>query len=149
MSGTMRTTRRPFRLVGPILSAMLLAAMPAGCAQDKVRAPYTPNEDLLPLAEWPKIIEHQPLPLRVPRDGVVVVPSDGRRTMQVIVALRNVSEYYVPVRYRVLFYDATGSQVTRNPVWKQTSFPPRGPGQIEASAISIDAVDYRIEIAPL
>jgi len=144
-----RSTRTAGRPLATLVATVAAAAVLTGCAQDNVRAPFTPREDLLPLSEHPEIYMHEPMPLRIPRDGLIVIPSDGRQTMRVVAALRNVADYYVDVRYRVLFYDASGSQVTRNAVWRETSFPPRGPRQIEASAISMDASGFRIEIAPL
>ena len=138
------------RIAGVAGAGALALGSLTGCqSPDPVRAPYTPAQDLLPLSAWPNVITHGPTPLRIPPDGISVRYPDERQTMKVVAAIRNVADEYVYVRYRVLFYDAGGSQTTRNPIWRETGFPPRGPSQIEATAISLEAVDYRIEIAPI
>lgn len=75
-----------------------------------------------------------------------VIVDDGERPMQVEVPVRNLTDRQYLIDYRFLFYDANGSELTPLMGWRMAAFEPKQVQRLKASALSTEAVDYRLEV---
>ncbi|MEM1444455.1 MAG: DUF1425 domain-containing protein [Planctomycetota bacterium] len=111
-------------------------------------APNTAAPDPLPASAYPQIVLHGGLEQEIVKERPVVTAAQPTVPMSVRVPLRSVIDGHRVLQYRFVFFDASGGIVSDNPVYRTVSFPPRTRRFIEAQAISLEAVDWELEVRP-
>ncbi|UCD74373.1 MAG: YcfL family protein [Phycisphaerales bacterium] len=77
---------------------------------------------------------------------VATVIDDGERPMQVQVPVRNLSNHKYLIDYRILFYDANGTELEPQMGWKMMALLPKETVRLSGKALSTDAKNYRLEV---
>ena len=140
----MSTAKRRFRLAGSI---MLASMATLGCeSPDLVMAPNTASQDPLPAAAYPQIVLFDGLERALVKEKPTVQPADETTPLRVSVPLRSVIDQGVTVEFKLVFRDAVGNDTNRNPVWRTITFPARGREFIRANAVSLDAVEWELQV---
>jgi len=75
-----------------------------------------------------------------------VVVNDGERPMSVEVPVRNLSNRQYLIDYRILFYDADGSELSPVMGWESAVLEPKQVVRLKRRALDFDAVNYRLEV---
>lgn len=76
----------------------------------------------------------------------VTVADDGQAPMTVQVPVRNLSDSYKLIDYRVLFFDRAGLQLEPAMGWRFVSLEPKQIARLTGQARTLDAVDWRLEV---
>lgn len=78
-------------------------------------------------------------------DSATVV-EDGRRPLQVQVPVRNLTDNQYLIQYRFIFLDANGMEIQPVMGWTRQPLEPKQRVRLNAGALGLDAVDYRLEV---
>ena len=119
----------------------------AGCRNDPVRAPYTPNQDLLTKTTYPQITTTGDLAGWLLIDKPTVL-REG--VMKVSVPVRSASStgQWIKVQYRFTFLDANNVPLRAQPDWQPITMEPRQQVMMQANSLDSNATDWRLEIRP-
>ncbi len=118
-----------------------------GCSKpdDPVMAPGTPALDPIPTSEYPRIVLHGLLEKELVYDDPVEVAATGRSPMQIRVPLRSVSHKVEIIEYRFVFYGPQLEQ-TSTGAWHTVTLPPRTREIVTASALTLKAESWELEV---
>lgn len=109
-------------------------------------APASPGLDPLPAEAYPQIVLHDGLENVLVTEQATIRWARNTRPMMVRIPFRSLSDTSVGAQYRFVFYNSEGDQTTTQPTWRTVSFPPRTRRFVEASAISLEATDWELEL---
>jgi uncharacterized protein YcfL len=128
-----------------LITTSLCIALAVGCAADRSPSPGMGDPYPAPMHD-PQISVLSP-DLR-PWLGFqpAVVIDDGERPMSVEVPVRNLSERQYLIDYRILFYDANGSEISPVMGWEMAVLEPKQVVRLKRRALDLDAVAYRLEV---
>jgi hypothetical protein len=130
-----------FRMV---LSAGVMGlGMFANLACDSTRAPRTPAEDRV--AKYPNIVLIDRLDRDLVASQPIVKPATDLTPLSVVAPIRSISDEPLYLKYCFVFLDADGKALS-DPVWYEVTFLDRAQRNLSANAISLKAVDWRLEI---
>ncbi len=134
--------RRTFAAGTLVLAVSTLMTL-GGCAANT--NPPTPGQDPVPASAYPQVIVSPSLTSRLVADEPIVVPATDI-PLAVRVPVRSVDQHAMFLEYRFIFYGPNKKQLTQNPVWRSVTFPPRTRRMVSANAISLEAMDWELEI---
>lgn len=109
-------------------------------------APNTAAPDPLPAGAYPQVVLHDGLEQSLVKEQPQVRRATDSVPMKVKVPLRSVIDSGTTVEYRFVFRDAMGDDTTTNPIRRTLTFPPRTRRFVEATAISLKAVQWELEV---
>ena len=72
--------------------------------------------------------------------------TDRGGLMDVQVPVRNLSTVQYVIDYRITFFDRTGRRLGSQMAWRREVLHPKQVGYMNATALSTDAVRYKVEI---
>ena len=125
--------------------ALLLLGL-GSCQQDRIKAPYRGQLDLMPLVDYPQIAVqgglHEALWFGQPDVDLATDVSP----MSVRVPVRSIHDRYgLNIQYRFDFYDQNMRPLS-NAGWRFTHLRPRVGETLEANALHINATKFRLEV---
>jgi uncharacterized protein YcfL len=134
-----------FKLASASVLAAALFTLTGCQTSDPVRAPYTPNQDLLTHNTYPKITISGDLMgwLMVDQPTISQDPI-----LHVSVPVRSVTStgQWMKVQWRYIFLDANNVPVKAQPDWVPVTLEPRQQVFMTGNALDTNAVDWRLEI---
>lgn len=125
---------------------LAVACLAQGCNS---KPPYTPSPDPIPARAYPNIVLAPALDGAVVVNEPTVLKADEMRPLRISIPLRSFVDRTLILEYRFLYYDANRHPLTDNPVWKSIEIAPRHRAVLSSNSISLDAVDYEVQIRPL
>ena len=117
-----------------------------GC-NDPVRAPYTPNQDLLTKTTYPQVTTTGDLAHWLLIDKPIV-QNEGVLKVTVPVRTTSSTGEWSKVQYRFIFLDANSVPVRGQPDWLPVTLEPRQQVFMQANSLDSNATDWRLEIRP-
>jgi len=75
-----------------------------------------------------------------------IVLDDGEHPMHVQIPVRNLAEKTYLIDYRILFYDASGFELSPTMGWRMVDLRPKQTARLDGKAMSTDAASWRVEI---
>jgi hypothetical protein len=112
-----------------------------GC--DTTRAPRTPSADRV--TNYPNIVLIDRLDRDLVASQPIVKPATNDTPLSVVAPIRSISDKPLYLKYCFVFLDADGKALS-DPVWYEIAFLDRTQRNLSANAISLKAVDWRLEI---
>lgn len=109
-------------------------------------APNTAAPDPLPAGAYPQIVLLDGLEQSLVKEQPQVRFATDRVPMKAKVPLRSVVDHGTTIEYRFIFRDVNEDDTTTNPIRRTMTFPPRTRRFVEATAISLKAVSWELEI---
>lgn len=139
----MRTPRWMIGLVSTIGGSVLLLG---GCQQPR---PHTLASDEVAAYQYPKVVVLHPVMAKDLVLSPAVVESTTRTsTMAVRVPIRSIRDYPIAMQYRITFFAQGQRLLTPQPAWQSLTLGPRQRAVVQANALSMDAVDWQLELRP-
>lgn len=135
------TTRTLF---ASLLTAVLLLT---GCNEVVNEPPYAVKPDGVSAAQYPQIATEGNLGNHLSY-AKPIVRDDGPTPIKVTVPIRLRDNKAVNAQYRFTFLGGDGAPVDPPMDWRFMVLPPRLQVFMEGSALSNEAVDWRLEIRP-
>lgn len=130
-----------------LLSMLAVAFVTSGCRQVIDEPPYGVKPDNVSEAQYPQIATEGKLANHLSY-AKPVVRDDGPTPISVSVPIRLRDHKAVNAQYRFTFLGADGAPVDPPMDWRFMALPPRLQVFMEGSALSNEAVDWRLEIRP-
>ena len=128
-------------------SAVLAAAiLTLGGCNDPVRAPYSPNRDLVTKDTYPQITADGDLAGWLLYDKPSVSHEGNILRVSVPVRLTSSTGQWAKVQYRYIFLDANNMPVKAQPDWIPATLEPRQQVLMTGNALDTNAADWRLEI---
>lgn len=134
------------RLAGASLLTGVILSLGA-CANDPVRAPYSPNRDLITKDTYPQISTTGDLAQWLLFDKPSV-SHDGVMKVSVPVRSTTSTGQWMKVQYRFIFLDANNMPVKAQPDWQPMTMEPRQQVFMTGNSMDSNAADWRLEIRP-
>ncbi len=75
-----------------------------------------------------------------------IVQDDGQRPMHVQLPVRNLAEKTYLIDYRIIFYDASGFELSPVMGWRMVDLRPKQTARLDGKALSTDAASWRAEV---
>lgn len=126
-----------------IMSGSLVAC---GTGPNVVAGPGRIADDPLPVGAYPQVVPLDDVERVVVAPSAPVVTKDeGRGQLAVRVPLRSVVGYEAVLRYRFVYFDASGAEVDRD-VWRVIRVPGRSAFDITGKTLRSRAAEWRLEI---
>ena len=126
-----------------VVAFACVVSVSVGC---KSTDPATPSPDTVSADQYPNIVLDPDLEDALVRTAPNVRPAADGQPLRISVPIRSICQVPLNLRYRVLYYDRFGKQTNRNPVWRDIHMMARARHIISDNAISLDAVDWTIEV---
>jgi hypothetical protein len=143
-NSTMNTQAHRRRAGIAALGMLLLGSSLVACTTDTTRAPASPAPD--PIAgAYPQITMASGLSGLLAHSGPIIEPSTPNRPMRVTVPVRSIQDGPTRVQYQFTWLDTAGRPLGESG-WKYDLVPPRMERFFEASSLTTQAVDWRLEI---
>ncbi len=131
------------------LTAGLITGL-AGCNTDPVKPPLGSRPDQLPASQYPKVNivdDNRQLQNFLVIDGgsiVAIGPVDDK-PLNVMVPVRSTADNRMRLQYQFYWRDSNGVTIGQSG-WRRYEAEPRTQFQASANAITLEAVDWRLEI---
>ncbi len=139
--GIARTTVLTLGISGALLAGCTQQRMPSGPGPDPVSARQYPRVALVDddnMLQRSLVIDESSIVTTGPANGV---------PMSVMVPLRSVVSNRMRLQYQFYWRDANGVEL-RQSGWKRIEVEPGMQFQAKGSAVTLDAVDWRLEVRP-
>jgi hypothetical protein len=143
-STSIRTAIHRGTAVGTLGMFLLGSSLVACSNPDTIRAPASPAPD--PIAgAYPQITMASGLSGLLAHSGPIVEPSTPNRPMRVTVPVRSIQDGPTRTQYQFTWLDSAGRPLGVSG-WKYELVPPRMERFFEASSLTTQATDWRLEI---
>lgn len=132
-------------IITAIVATASALTLTTGCQQPTISAPAV-GADPVPLENDPKILALDGLDEFIVA-GDPVVDREPGGLLRVSVPVRVIMEDgAIRTQYRFLFYDIRGFQLRPEENWRYVVMPARTQVEMQSSALSTKAVDWRLQI---
>jgi len=126
-------------------SLLLCTGVATGLSLGCEHRPYAAKPDPLSQADLPQIVGLESFGSKLAYQTPVEV-RDADTPLRVSVPLRYLSDQSIDVQYRFVFFDAAGLPTEPAMDWAYTNLPARAQSNLAGSALTTEAVDWRLEL---
>jgi len=130
-----------------LIPSLLVVFVITGCSQVVDEPPHAVKPDNVSEAQYPQIATEGNLANHLSY-AKPIVRDDGPTPIRVTVPIRLRDNKPVNAQYRFTFLGADGAPADQPMDWRFMVLPPRLQVFMEGSALSNEAVDWRLEIRP-
>ncbi len=130
-----------------IIFLLALSVVIMGCQSTEPAGGIGVKADSLAVGSYPQIVALEGLS-KVLVAGAPVVSPPTIKPMYVSVPLRSVHKSTLNVQYRFEFSDVQGRPLRSQQGWHFTTLEPQMQAILEAGAMSLSAVSWRLQIRP-
>lgn len=131
-----------------MMLAVLMTALVLGCQDDAFKAPPSPRDDPLPPGTYPRVIALEGLHKALVTGRPIVEKRSERTPLRVTVPVRSTADVMMNLQYKFEFFDSLGRPLDTRAGWRFIRIAPRTEVTLDASAVSQEAADWRVEIRP-